>query len=148
MTGPSVDGCLACDALAGRLEIPGGTIDETAHWQAEHCIGPFGVGAVVVKTKQHVESLWELPDTAAAELGPFLRRVSGAIVDGLGAERAYLTMWVDAPPHHVHLVVYPRWPDDSEKALELQVRRRNEGPPAAAAAAAAAERLRDYLGKP
>lgn len=143
----SVEGCLACDALAGRVEIPGGTIAETGHWHADHCIGPFGIGAVVVKTKAHVEDLWRLPDAAASELGPFLRRVSGAIVDGLGAERAYLGMWVDAPPLHVHMVVYPRWPDDPDKALALQVRRRKEGPPSAAAAAAAAQRLRDFLRK-
>lgn len=66
----SVEGCLACDANAGRIEVPGGTIAETEHWHADHCIGPFGVGAVVVKTKEHVEDLWNLPDGAADELGP------------------------------------------------------------------------------
>jgi hypothetical protein len=54
-------------------------------------------------------------------------------------------MWVDAPPLHVHLVVYPRWPDDPDKALALQMRRREEGPPRPAEAAAAARRLRDFL---
>src|SRR5262249_4092639 len=78
------EGCLACDALAGRVDVPGGTITATEHWQAEHCLGPFGVGAVVVKTKEHVGDLWHLPDAAAAELGPLLRCISGAIVDGLG----------------------------------------------------------------
>jgi diadenosine tetraphosphate (Ap4A) HIT family hydrolase len=143
----NVKGCLACDANAGRIEVPGGTIAETEHWHVDHCIGPFGVGAVVVKTKEHVEDLWRLPDTAAAELGPLLRRISGAIVDGLGAERAYLTMWVDKPPLHVHLVVYPRWPDDPDKALDLQTRRMGEGPPAADDSAAAAEGLRAHLDK-
>jgi diadenosine tetraphosphate (Ap4A) HIT family hydrolase len=108
----SVQGCLACDATAGRIDVPGGMIAETEHWHADHCIGPFGVGAVVVKTKEHVEDLWHLPDGAAGELGPFLCRISGAIVDGLGAERAYLTMWVDKPPLHAHMVLYPRWPGD------------------------------------
>jgi diadenosine tetraphosphate (Ap4A) HIT family hydrolase len=77
----NVKGCLACDANAGRIEVPGGTIAEAEHWHADHCIGPFGLGAVLVKTKEHVESLWELPDAAATELGPFLRIISGAIVD-------------------------------------------------------------------
>ena len=144
----SVEGCLACDATAGRVEVPGGMIAETEHWHADHCIGPFGVGAVVVKTKEHVEDLRHLPDGAADELGPFLRLISGAIVGGLGAERAYLTMWVDKPPLHVHMVVYPRWPDDPDRALDLQVRRWEEGPPAAAEAAEAAERLRDHLREP
>jgi diadenosine tetraphosphate (Ap4A) HIT family hydrolase len=144
----NVEGCLACDVLAGRVEVPGGTIVESEHWHADHCIGPFGVGAVVVKTKEHVESLWGLPDAAAAELGPLLRRVSGAIVDGLGAERAYLTMWVDQPPLHVHLVVYPRWPADEKRGWDLDVERWAGGSPPADEAAAASERLRDYLRQP
>jgi diadenosine tetraphosphate (Ap4A) HIT family hydrolase len=144
----NVEGCLACDAYAGRIDVPGGTIAETEHWHADHCIGPFGVAAVVVKTKEHIEDLWRVPDEAAKELGPLLRRISGAIVDGLGAERAYLTMWVDKPPLHVHMVVYPRWPHDPDKALDLQVRRMREGPPAPEEAAVAAEGLRNHLRKP
>ena len=144
----NVAGCLACDVLAGRIEVPGGVIAETEHWHADHCLGPFGVGAVVVKTKEHIESLWELPGRAAEELGPFLGRISGAIVDGLQAERAYLTMWVDKPPLHVHLVVYPRWPADEEHGPALDQKRYDAGEPPAAEAAEAAERLREYLGKP
>jgi diadenosine tetraphosphate (Ap4A) HIT family hydrolase len=143
-----VEGCLACDALAGRIEVPGGMIDETAHWHADHCIGPFGVGAVVVKTKEHVEDLWRLPDGAAAELGPFLRRISAAIVDGLGAERAYLTMWVDKPPLHVHMVLYPRWPTDEKRAWDLDRERWAAGPPPFDEAAGAAARLRAFLAQP
>jgi diadenosine tetraphosphate (Ap4A) HIT family hydrolase len=144
----NVEGCLACDVLAGRVEAPGGTIAESEYWHADHCIGPFGVGALVVKTKEHVESLWELPDGAAAELGPFLRRISGAIVEGLGAERAYLTMWVDKPPLHVHLVLYPRWPAEEKRGWDLDVERWAGGLPPADEAAAAAERLRQHLRKP
>jgi diadenosine tetraphosphate (Ap4A) HIT family hydrolase len=143
-----VEGCLACDASAGRIVVPGGMIAETVHWHADHCIGPFGVGAVVVKTKEHVEDLWRLPAAAAEELGPFLRRISGAIVDGLGAERAYLTMWVDKPPLHVHMVVYPRWPSDEKRGWDLDRERWAGGPPPAAEAAEAAARLRDFLRHP
>ena len=144
----SVEGCLACDVLAGRVEVPGGTIEETEHWHADHCLGPFGVGAVVVKTKEHVEDLWRLPDGAAAELGSFLKRISGAIVEGLGAERAYLTMWVDRPPLHVHLVLYPRWPIDKKRGWDLDRERWAAGPPPAEEAADAAERIRAFLRKP
>ena len=145
----NVEGCLACDVLARRIEVPGGTIDETLHWHADHCLGPFGVGAVVVKSKEHVGDLWRLPDAAAAELGPFLRRISDAVVEGLGAERAYLTMWVDKPPHHVHLVIYPRWPSDEKRGGDLDVERWAAGLPDPVEAADAAERLRAFLlGKP
>jgi diadenosine tetraphosphate (Ap4A) HIT family hydrolase len=141
----SVEGCLACDLTAGRLPLPGGLIAETAAWRVEHCLGPFGVGAAVVKTKEHRESLWELADDEAAELGPLLRRVSGAIVDGLGAERAYVKMWVDKPPLHVHLVVYPRWPAEELRGPDLDTARFAAGLPDEAEAAAAAERLRAHL---
>ena len=39
-----VEDCLACDLTAGRQDLPGGRIHETAHWIVEHCIGPLGVG--------------------------------------------------------------------------------------------------------
>jgi diadenosine tetraphosphate (Ap4A) HIT family hydrolase len=129
------------------VPLPGGLIAETKTWRAEHCIGPFGPGSVVVKTKAHREALWQLTPEEASELGPFLARVSGAIVDGLGAERAYLTMWVDKPPHHVHMVVYPRWPTDDKRALDLQNERYQAGPPPDDEMEAAAERLRVHLAR-
>lgn len=140
-----MEGCLACDVSAGRVALPGGVIAETSSWRAEHCIGAFGAGAVVVKTQEHRESLWQLEHAEAAELGPFLSRICGAIVDGLGAERAYLTMWVDKPPLHVHLVVYPRWPGEELRALDLQASRQEAGPPPPAEMEAAADKLRAYL---
>jgi len=103
------------------------------------------VGAVVVKAKDHRESLWELGPVEAAELGPFLQLVSRAIVDGLGAERAYLTMWVDKPPLHVHLVLYPRWPSDEKRGWDLDRELWSAGPPPPEEMTAAAEQLRAYL---
>jgi diadenosine tetraphosphate (Ap4A) HIT family hydrolase len=127
------------------VPLPGGVIEETPAWRAEHCVGAFGAGAVVVKTREHRESLWQLERAEAVELGPFLRRLSGAIVEGLGAERAYLTMWVDKPPLHVHLVLYPRWPGEEVRALDLQGERNEAGPPPPHEMEAAAGRLRAYL---
>jgi diadenosine tetraphosphate (Ap4A) HIT family hydrolase len=137
--------CLACDINAGRRPVPGGVIAETPSWRASHCLGPFGVGAVVVATKEHREALWELTDSESRELCPFLQNVSRAIVDGLGAARVYLCMWVDEPPHHVHFVVYPRWPDEELRALDLQIARRAAGSPPDEQAAAAAKTLREFL---
>ena len=71
--------------------------------------------------------------------------MSRAIVDGLGAERTYLTMWVDKPPLHVHLVLYPRWPTDAKRGWDLDVERWAAGPPLQGEAEAAAEGLRAYL---
>jgi diadenosine tetraphosphate (Ap4A) HIT family hydrolase len=130
---------------ASEQPVPGGVIAETGHWRADHCLGSFGVGAVVVKTKEHLGDFWRLPDGVAAELGPFAQRIAAAIVDGLGAERVYMTMWVDAPPHHVHLVLYPRYAGDGRRALELQLALEADGPPDLEEAARAAETLRRTL---
>jgi len=121
-------GCLACDLLEGRQSVPGGRVLEDEHWVAEHCLGAFGVGAFVAKTKAHRDSLWTMSDGEAAALGPFLRRLSAAIVEALGAERVYVTMWVDAPPHHLHLVLWPRYPGE-ERGSELELRRQAAGLP-------------------
>jgi diadenosine tetraphosphate (Ap4A) HIT family hydrolase len=137
--------CLACRVNSGEEPVPGGVIAETVYWRADHCIGSFGVGAVVLKTKEHVEDFWAITPEAAAELGPFASQLSRAIVDGLGAERVYLTMWVDKPPHHVHLVLYPRYPGEQRRALDLQVALQAAGPPVYAEAARAAELLRTAL---
>lgn len=137
--------CLACRVNSGAEPAPGGVIAETTHWVADHCIGAFGVGAVVVRTKEHIEDLWSLPGGATDELGPFLKRVSRAVVEGLGAERVYLTMWVDKPPHHVHLVLYPRYPSETRRALDLQLALHDAGAPSPNDAARAAESIRAAL---
>jgi diadenosine tetraphosphate (Ap4A) HIT family hydrolase len=139
-----MSGCLACDLLDGTRSVPGGTVLDDEYWVAEHCLGPFGPGAFVVKTKAHRDSLWTMTDAEAERLGPILRRVSRAIVDALGAERVYVTMWVDAPPHHMHLVLWPRYPEE-ERGLELQVRRKRRGVPTADAMEDAARRVKQQL---
>ena len=74
-----MEGCLACDLSEGRRELPGGRIFATDHWVVEHCIGPLGVGTLVVKPFRHVTHLWELRPKETAELGPLLRRVAAAV---------------------------------------------------------------------
>jgi hypothetical protein len=46
----------------------------------------------------------------------------------------------------VHLVLYPRYPDEDKRALDLQVALRAAGPPSHGDAARAAELLRSALG--
>ncbi len=49
----NVEGCLACDLNSGRQELPGGRIHTTAYWAVEHCVGPLGVGALIVNPLRH-----------------------------------------------------------------------------------------------
>jgi diadenosine tetraphosphate (Ap4A) HIT family hydrolase len=140
--------CLACQTLRGQTEVPGGTIAENDWWVADHCLGPYGLGAVVMKTKVHRENLWQLTPAESASLGPFMADLSEAIAKALEAERVYVSLWVDQLPYHVHFVLQPRYPGKHElglRGLELQVYRSLSHPPSEAAMAAAAQRIRNYL---
>jgi diadenosine tetraphosphate (Ap4A) HIT family hydrolase len=104
-----VAGCIACDLTHGRRELPGGRVYETTHWIVEHCVGPLGLGALIVKPARHVVTVGSLSDAEAAELGPVLRR-SAAVVDTLlEPEQVYIGLWSHAgrARGHIHFVVQP-----------------------------------------
>jgi diadenosine tetraphosphate (Ap4A) HIT family hydrolase len=104
-----VEGCLACDLAAGRADLPGGVIHETGAWLVEHCIGPLGVGTLIVKPKRHVVHVWELDERETAELGPLLQRAAAAVAEVSRPDQVYVTLWSHAggQPVHIHWVVQP-----------------------------------------
>ncbi len=104
-----MEGCLACELTAGLRELPGGRITETPHWVVEHCVGPLGVGTLIVKPKRHVDHLWLLDEGEAEELGPLLRRVTSALAQLLEPDQIYATLWSHAggTPGHIHWVLQP-----------------------------------------
>jgi diadenosine tetraphosphate (Ap4A) HIT family hydrolase len=136
--------CLACSTISGEHPVPGGVVLENDHWLADHCVGTYGAGAFVAKTRAHRDSLWAITDEEAASLGPFLRPLSGAMVEGLPAERVYVTMWVDVPPHHVHFVLWPRY-EGEPKGVRLQLLRAESGAPSPREMERAAARVRRRL---
>ena len=140
--------CLACQILTEAIKVPGGVIAENEWWVADHCIGAYGLGTVVIKTKAHRENLWQLTPEESAALGPFMQEMSEAVAKAMEAERVYVSLWVDHPPYHVHFVLQPRYPGRRElglKGLELQVYRSLSRPPGDQEMAEAAERIRTYL---
>ncbi|MEM8545699.1 MAG: diadenosine tetraphosphate hydrolase [Cyanobacteria bacterium P01_H01_bin.119] len=144
----SCPGCLACQTLSGEILVPGGIIAENDWWLADHCLGAYGIGSVVVKTKAHRETMADLSANEAAALGFFLQQISAAMEKALGAERIYINLWMDEAPFHVHFVLQPRYPGKEElglKGIELQVFRALDKPPAAAQAAAAAIKIREQF---
>jgi len=137
--------CLACQIVQGEVVVPGGTIAENTWWIADHCVGQHGLGAIVVKTRTHRENLWNLTPNEAASLGPFLQQVIYAMQTALGAERVYISSWVDQPPYHVHFVLQPRYPGKDElglQGLELQIYRALQPKPEKDKAAAIADKVR------
>ncbi len=101
--------CLACDLAAGRRPLPGGLIHRTEFWLVEHCVGPLGLGTLVVKPERHVTGVADLSHGEAAELGPLLRQASWAASRLVAAEQVYNCLWSHAGgvPGHLHYVIQP-----------------------------------------
>ena len=59
--------------------------------------------------RQHVASIAELNDEAAAELGPLIRDLSRGLTVAVGCEKTYVAQFAEHPLHrHVHVHVIPR----------------------------------------
>ncbi|CAM02598.1 diadenosine tetraphosphate (Ap4A) HIT family hydrolase [Saccharopolyspora erythraea NRRL 2338] len=101
--------CLACDLTSGVAPLPGGRVHQTLFWVVEHCVGPLGVGTLLVKPFRHVVSMGLLTDRESAELGPLLQRVSAAVSRIVRAEQVYVCQWSHSGgvPGHLHFVVQP-----------------------------------------
>jgi diadenosine tetraphosphate (Ap4A) HIT family hydrolase len=101
--------CLACDLISGQAPLPGGRLHETSQWVVEHCVGPLGLGSLIVKPRRHVTCVADLDDSESSELGPLLQltaQVARALTD---AEQVYVCLWshAGAVPGHIHYVVQP-----------------------------------------
>jgi diadenosine tetraphosphate (Ap4A) HIT family hydrolase len=103
--------CLACDIINGKQELPDGRIYATKHWVVEHCVGPLGVGTLIVKLFRHCVHLWELNNDEIQELGPLLRKVANTISDILKPDQVYVCLWSHRnwEPVHIHFVLQPSW---------------------------------------
>lgn len=93
----------------GRLPVPGGVVHETPRWLVDHCVGPLGVGTLVVKPRRHVVRVAELDADEARELGPVLHGAAAAVDAVLRPEQIYVTLWSHAgrTRQHIHWVVQP-----------------------------------------
>ena len=116
------------------MPLPGGRIYETPHWLVEHCVGPLGVGTLIVKPKRHVVHVWELTDDEATELGPLLRETSRVAAELVSPEQVYVCLWSHGPAH-IHFVVQPVMRTQMEELeahgpqLQVEMFDRNEMPP-------------------
>ena len=106
--------CLACDLTSGRAEVPGGLIFETPAWRVEHCVGPLGVGTLVVKPKRHVRGLAGLDRGEAHQMGPLLWNTAAAVEQLTEAEQVYVCLWSHGPVH-LHYVVQPELSQVTER---------------------------------
>lgn len=75
----------------------------------EHCVGPLGLGTLIVKPRRHVTAVADLTDDEAEELGPLLRTASLVASALVPTEQIYNCLWSHAGgvPVHIHYVVQP-----------------------------------------
>jgi diadenosine tetraphosphate (Ap4A) HIT family hydrolase len=93
------------------MPVPGGRIFSTEHWVVEHCVGPLGVGTLVLKPYRHCVAVADLTHAEAAELGDALRQVARCVRELTQADQVYACLWSHAEwkPGHIHFVVQPAW---------------------------------------
>lgn len=104
---------MACDLIAHPEKVPGGQV-AMGKWVVEHCIGPLGIGTMVLKPARHVLHVADLDSAEAEELGPALARVTRAVAVaasevGSSPSQVYACLWshADRQPGHIHFVVQP-----------------------------------------
>lgn len=149
--------CFACELIEDPTKVPGGRIATMGTWVVEHCVGPLGVGTVVVKPLRHVIHVADLDQVETAELGPVLARVTRAVADaaselGDPPGQVYVCLWSHAhrQPGHIHFVVQPvgerLMARHDAHGPELQVRMFHANEPMEEAwLIGAAERIRRHL---
>lgn len=109
LSGVDVAGCLGCDLLAGRRDLPGGIVHQTASWVVNHVVGPVNVGTLVAGPREHVTAVADLDDSAVAELGPVLRDTARVVEALCRPEQVYVCSWAHGAGvrKHLHIVVQP-----------------------------------------
>lgn len=129
--------CLACDLTSGAAPLPGGIIHRASGWLVEHCMGPLGVGTLIVKPIRHVTHVADLTTEETAELGPLLRQATTIVTELTGPDQVYVCLWSHAErrPGHIRFVVQPvnaaliqRY-DAHGPALQVAMFRQNEALP-------------------
>ena len=103
------ESCLACDLASGQFDLPGGRIHRTDYWLVEHCVGPLGVGTLIVKPERHVTHLADLTEAEALELGPLLRQTAQIVSEISNPDQVYTCLWSHSGRQavHIHFVVQP-----------------------------------------
>lgn len=105
----SIVGCLGCDIVAGRCDVPGGIVHQTARWIVNHAVGRLNLGTLVVAPRDHIVAIADLDDEAAAELGPLLRRTACVVEAICRPEQTYVCVWSHGRTErrHLHILVQP-----------------------------------------
>ena len=110
--------CKTCELIRRRnagLAPLWDNIYRTPGWDVVHSYNTALPGWLVLVTRRHIESVDQMNDAEAAELGVLLRRVSAALRSVTGCVKTYVIQFAEHPQHpHVHFHVVPRMADQPE----------------------------------
>ncbi len=109
--------CIFCRIVAG--EIPATRIYEDDDVLVFMDIGPIIEGHALVISKQHYESVVQVPDSLLAKLHVVAKRIAESQLNGLGADGVNIMQnngkasGQEVP--HIHVHVIPRFDGDGHK---------------------------------
>jgi diadenosine tetraphosphate (Ap4A) HIT family hydrolase len=110
--------CFACTNTAAATLPDREQVIRTEHWRVAHAFDSALPGWLVLLPTTHVLSYAELPDAAAAELGPLLLDLSRALPRLVDCVKTYQMVFSEAEGFaHLHLHLVPR---PAELAPELR----------------------------
>ena len=85
------------------------SIRRSEGWDVVHAYDTSMPGWLVLVTRRHLESLDELTEAEAVELGSLISNVSGFLKEETGCAKTYVMQFAEHPEHpHVHFHVVPR----------------------------------------
>jgi diadenosine tetraphosphate (Ap4A) HIT family hydrolase len=117
--------CKTCELIANRDAGNAplwDCIHRTPLWDVVHSYNTALPGWLVLVVRRHIESLDELTDPEAVELGRLIRRVSFALTQVTGCVKTYVIQFADTAEHpHVHFHIIPRLADLPEDRRGTQI---------------------------
>jgi ATP adenylyltransferase len=116
--------CIGCDFANDVTAPPGGFLLRTERWMLNHCIGPLGLGTLVLAPVRHVVRVTELTDVELHEYARLMHSAATVIDAILGPEQTYVCLWSHGSegPRHLHWIVQPV----SDELVDLYGGKRSE----------------------
>jgi len=117
--------CKTCELIANRNAGTAPLWDciyRTPLWDVAHSYNTALPGWLVLVARRHIESLDELTDPEAVELGRLIRRTSFALKEVTGCIKTYVIQFAEAAEHpHVHFHIIPRMADQPDNRHSTKI---------------------------
>lgn len=101
-----VEGCLSCDTLRGKVQVPGGIVAEDEYWAFFCRSRPLMVpGRGFIVLKRRCEHLSEITPAEAAALGPMMRQMAQVVMAMLQPVKVHFGLYAERVKHvHWHIL--------------------------------------------